>query len=263
MPRKSDVSINYRALYNQRAGFEGPTSKFKKSRYEYTFNKGAHLFKGGFYLDAIEIWNKLVYQIPNNTILWDSLGVAHIQSDNLPKALECFQILVDLEPNNADNWKKLGIALSVRNIENMNAFEVADDTEEVCECFEKSIKYDSEDFELILRTGIGYAKLGNNKKANKYFSKFLDRFPNDPSVKQMLDSINKEKEILEVEREFDSLFCFNCGTGVKSEQKFCPKCGQKINEDTPVIDKQVCPICGIILSGKNFCTNCGNKLIDL
>lgn len=49
--------------------------------------------------------------------------------------------------------------------------------------------------------------------------------------------------------------CPNCGYESDSENKFCPKCGQK--------QTIKCPKCGNETSSENdFCPECGNKLSD-
>lgn len=49
--------------------------------------------------------------------------------------------------------------------------------------------------------------------------------------------------------------CPNCGYESDSENKFCPKCGQK--------QTIRCPKCGNETSSENdFCPECGNKLSD-
>ena len=48
--------------------------------------------------------------------------------------------------------------------------------------------------------------------------------------------------------------CPNCGYESDSENKFCPKCGQK--------QTIRCPKCGNETSSENdFCPECGNKII--
>lgn len=51
--------------------------------------------------------------------------------------------------------------------------------------------------------------------------------------------------------------CIRCGNEVKTGQKFCGKCGTKIEEG------KICPSCGNKLSGKEkFCAECGHPFMQ-
>lgn len=53
----------------------------------------------------------------------------------------------------------------------------------------------------------------------------------------------------------NNYFCEQCGTALSEEQKFCPKCGMKKEEEI------TCDSCGNILSnGADFCPKCGAKV---
>lgn len=59
--------------------------------------------------------------------------------------------------------------------------------------------------------------------------------------------------------------CPKCGSPILPGQKFCTKCGQRLNVDSQqsVKTNNNCPSCGQpLIPGKKFCTNCGAK-IDL
>jgi len=56
------------------------------------------------------------------------------------------------------------------------------------------------------------------------------------------------------------IFCSDCGTEVKSDVKFCPKCGEKFEEKK---EKQInCSKCGNeVESDDIFCSKCGEKFV--
>lgn len=54
------------------------------------------------------------------------------------------------------------------------------------------------------------------------------------------------------------VICSNCGFDA-SGSKFCPNCGNKIEEEKP---KSFCPNCGADVGGSKFCPNCGTQIFD-
>lgn len=54
-------------------------------------------------------------------------------------------------------------------------------------------------------------------------------------------------------------YCAFCGNEIKQEYKFCGRCGQKINNDTPIT--KTCLHCGNVLKPEaKFCGKCGTKV---
>jgi len=56
------------------------------------------------------------------------------------------------------------------------------------------------------------------------------------------------------------LTCAKCGATMAPGTKFCPECGEKIEESAPAAP-QACPKCGTICAPDvKFCPECGEKL---
>ena len=53
--------------------------------------------------------------------------------------------------------------------------------------------------------------------------------------------------------------CINCGTSLPLNTKFCPECGNKIENET--LNKIICPNCKNLVNKSKFCLECGHKLI--
>ena len=57
--------------------------------------------------------------------------------------------------------------------------------------------------------------------------------------------------------------CPNCFTSINTTDKFCYKCGYKIEEDTIPLDVKVCPKCNkVSASIYNYCDKCGELLVE-
>ena len=52
------------------------------------------------------------------------------------------------------------------------------------------------------------------------------------------------------------MICKKCGSELKPQAKFCPKCGEKVEET------KYCPNCGKVLeAGVKFCSSCGTPVV--
>ena len=111
------------------------------------------------------------------------------------------------------------------------------------------------------------------KLANFYFSEYLDKYYSDeikkhniPEVLSMIDAFKKiafvskesKDEIVEKPEPVEQFNeCVNCHTKVSVGVKFCPECGNKMEQPKPL----VCTECGSPLKTENkFCTSCGHKV---
>ena len=52
------------------------------------------------------------------------------------------------------------------------------------------------------------------------------------------------------------MICKKCSSELKPQAKFCPKCGEKVEET------KYCPNCGKVLeAGVKFCSSCGTPAV--
>ncbi|MDE6035543.1 MAG: zinc ribbon domain-containing protein [Ruminococcus sp.] len=105
-----------------------------------------------------------------------------------------------------------------------------------------------------------------------YFDKAVEEA--DPDCINAVETIIKNTQRLEqLRRQLDSLEdkinCQNCGASLFKDQKFCDKCGTKVEikiEPISVPDMtktvKVCPQCGTPINedGQKFCEKCGMDL---
>ena len=62
--------------------------------------------------------------------------------------------------------------------------------------------------------------------------------------------------------ENEGLHC-ECGAEITEEDKFCGKCGKRLNENEVIKNEEVlyCKICNSVVDEKdNYCLSCGSKL---
>ena len=107
-----------------------------------------------------------------------------------------------------------------------------------------------------------------------YFEKAVEN--SEPECINAIETITKSVPRLEqLRRQLDSLedriSCQNCGASLFKEQKFCDKCGAKVEikiEPIPTPDElkpvKVCPKCNAPVTddGQRFCENCGADLSE-
>lgn len=67
--------------------------------------------------------------------------------------------------------------------------------------------------------------------------------------------IKVDIDIKKVEKDTKELKYWNCGEKIKSDAKFCSKCGSEVNK------KRVCSSCGKeVGQDSEYCSYCGKKL---
>ena len=60
-----------------------------------------------------------------------------------------------------------------------------------------------------------------------------------------------------------SLYCAECGAPVQAGDRFCARCGVRLDVAPPAQAKPVCPECGAsIKANDRFCTRCGEQLVE-
>ena len=105
-----------------------------------------------------------------------------------------------------------------------------------------------------------------------YFEKAVEN--SDPDCINAVETITKSIPRLDqLRRQLDSLedriSCQNCGASLLKEQKFCDKCGAKVEikiEPIPApdvsVNAKVCPQCNAPVTDneQRFCENCGADL---
>lgn len=88
----------------------------------------------------------------------------------------------------------------------------------------------------------------------------IESFKNAMSVQEApanLEVFNTSVVAASAEASPEEIVCPNCATKVKSNSKFCPECGNKIEIKKP----SFCTQCGEpVVEGAKFCANCGASL---
>lgn len=98
-------------------------------------------------------------------------------------------------------------------------------------------------------------------------SQYYSRYANDPraefasfcnsisQLKSQIESANEELRILRA-----TTVCQNCGANLKEGSSFCPACGSRVPQITPVQNK-TCSTCGAALDPESdFCAQCGTRV---
>lgn len=105
-----------------------------------------------------------------------------------------------------------------------------------------------------------------------YFEKAVEN--SDPDCINAVETITKNAVRLEqLHKQLDNLedkiSCQNCGASLSKEQKFCDKCGAKVEIKIEPItvpsepsELKVCPQCNMPIEedGQKFCASCGADL---
>ena len=80
------------------------------------------------------------------------------------------------------------------------------------------------------------------------------------ALETALNGWAKDAEQYATELSKNLKVCPNCGEPAAADQKFCPKCGAKLPEET-MAQGAICPNCGKQnVIGTAFCSECGTKL---
>lgn len=90
-----------------------------------------------------------------------------INQDNVKKATEQFQKVVEAEPKDVDSWLTLG-----------RLYKLQQDSVESEKAFKKAIEIDPENEEAVSGLAMVYSDLGDNKRASEMLRQLADKKPN-------------------------------------------------------------------------------------
>lgn len=180
----------------------------------------AHLGLGRIYLEqkkyskAINSFSKAMIEQPDNVDIYIGMGKAYFVQRNYEAAIELFSDVVKTQTNNAEAHRMMGLSYrkmgkhdqaiaslkkSIRyNPKNADCqfilgleYEETLKYKEAVSCFINAVKYDnSKAVHIYPRIGdVYYYKLKDNKKAKKYYQKYVDVGGTSGKIKKLMKTL--------------------------------------------------------------------------
>lgn len=219
----------------------------------FQFRTGLEYFQKGQLNRAINEWESIRRQSPNNIDILHNLAVVYLQVKQLSGAEECIKRSLRINSKRSEEWDMLGMVYAMRAASNSGPLDTTL-IEESLECFSKALELNPKNKVLLIKIATSHFTLHNLEHAKKNIENYLKYHPNDPKALEL------RNVIIEESRRFGGLTinCENCGSKVEDFLAFCINCGEALEKKTVTGERVSCLSCGSIIS-KNVgkCPNCG------
>ncbi|MEI0567328.1 tetratricopeptide repeat protein [Brachyspira pulli] len=193
------------------------------------FGQGMSYYDDKQYEEAIKCFKKAVELEPNNDEAWRWLGNAYLVNSNNDEALEAFLKAIEIDSNKSNNWNSLGLLYQEKK-----------EYEKALETLNKAIQLDKQNYSPLVNISNVYRFMKNYDKAIEYalkaselhtsaykalslayiggekfkeaketINKYLQFYPSDDKMKEILESIEqneKLKKVLESLNDDDEIF---------------------------------------------------------
>lgn len=109
--------------------------------------------------------------------------------------------------------------------------------------------------DAYIEIGKKYFELNSTAPSEDYAENVNSIIANNAKIEELKAALNSLE---------DKIPCPGCGANLDKTQKFCDKCGAKVELPEPVaadVKKTACPKCNAeAAEGQKFCEQCGSKL---
>ena len=167
-------------------------------------NKGIVLVNLNKYEEAIKVIDDLLEQYPNNSRLLSRKGLSLEILGKHSEALECLEKALEIDPDDLTGLRNKGIVLvnlnkyeeAIKVIDRVLEIDPNDseillfkaialesqglDGEKFIPFYEKSMKINTNDYEMLCNIGFHITQMGGYENAIKYFDRVLSLEPNNP-----------------------------------------------------------------------------------
>jgi Flp pilus assembly protein TadD len=127
------------------------------------FDKGNELAQAGEFDKAIEEYQAVLQEEPNNVSALTNMGVAYYNTGQLDQAIAQYQKALESAPNDADIHSNLAAAYVQKN-----------QLDQALAEYQKAVELKPDLAEAHFGLGVVYIQLGQNEKAIQAFEKFLE-----------------------------------------------------------------------------------------
>ncbi len=124
------------------------------------FNEAQSLVTQGKKEEAIEFYDKILEEFPNEKSILYGKGMAYYEFNEFPAAIECFDLILEKNPDDIDSLYAKGSILRLIN-----------KSEEAIKLLDRSIKLNPNLYIAWLTKGYAYLDLNNAKEALVCFEK--------------------------------------------------------------------------------------------
>jgi tetratricopeptide (TPR) repeat protein len=170
-------------------------STLENSSFESIYSRGIALSNCGKYDKAIECYDKLINEYPNNAYVWLSKGYTHYKSGDTNKAGLCFHNAQMIGFYNDSDWLYLG-----------NAFFELERYSEAIQCYEKLVDTNSYNMEGWLYLGNAFYRSHRYSEAMECYGTIADKDPYNIEVRCTIGLIYREiEQYNDSIREFDNI----------------------------------------------------------
>ena len=166
-------------------------------------NKGIVLVNLGKYEEAIKVTDDLLEKYPNNSRLLSRKGLSLEILGKHSEALECLEKALEIDPDDLTGLRNKGIVLvnlnkyeeAIKVIDRVLSLDPSDseillfkaialesqglDGEKFIQFYEKSMKIDTDDYEMLCNIGFHITQMGGYENAIKYFDRVMSIEPNN------------------------------------------------------------------------------------
>jgi len=183
------------------------------------FDKGYLLYEEGNYIEAIEVYKKVLEEYPDAYIVNMSLGDSCFQIEDYVKAEEYYLKVLEQEPENHDVMIAIGNCYSNRgdndkalewykkiDIEKIKDtvvlyniglyFQNSSQFQDAVVYFKKALELKEDFLDVIYQLGLAYIAMGNNAEALVEFEKYLKYDPDSEradTVKGFIEYLKRKK----------------------------------------------------------------------
>ncbi|MEI0446685.1 tetratricopeptide repeat protein [Brachyspira intermedia] len=182
------------------------------------FEQGRSYYDDKQYEEAIKCFKKAVELEPNNDESWRWLGNTYLVNSNNDEALEAFLKAIEIDSNKSNNWNSLGLLYKEKK-----------EYEKALETLNKAIQLDKQDYSPLVNISNVYRFMENYDKAIEYalkaselhtsaykalslayiggkkfkeaketINKYLQFYPFDDKMKEILESMEQNEKLKKV-----------------------------------------------------------------
>ena len=151
-------------------------------KYEDAWNAKADTYEHmGDYQSAIICYKKTLQINSANGYAREGIANMYKKMKNYQKAIECFEKILTDQQDKREAKGLSGLFIGDKNIwySMGNIYEEMEKCEKAIECYEKALEIDPHDFNIWDETGMLYAKIGNQEKADYFHSRGKSKFFKD------------------------------------------------------------------------------------